>query len=281
MMGPIPKNRPIPREVCVSQIVSVSSLKGGVGKTSVALGLASAALHRGVDTLVVDLDPHGDASTGLGLSATHGPDSDAAEVLSAPGRRRAVARAATPAGWLRRSDAASGTRLDVLAGSARCAAYEHLRPNRRHLARLREALDGASGYELVLIDCPPALNTLTMIAWAASDKVLSVAEPSLFSVAGTERTMRAIARFESESSLKVRAASVVVNKVQEDWPEHRYRIEEMEGMFGRLLVSPVIPQSPVWQQIQGSAHPVHAWGGAEARALAEAYDAILVGLLRS
>lgn len=68
--------------------------------------------------------------------------------------------------------------------------------------------------------------------------------------------------------------------MQEDWPEHRYRIEEMEGMFGRLLVSPAIPQSPVWQQIQGSAHPVHAWGGTEARALAEAYDAILVGLLR-
>ena len=50
--------------------------------------------------------------------------------------------------------------------------------------------------------------------------------------------------------------------------------------LGRLLVSPAIPQSPVWQQIQGSAHPVHAWGGAEARALAEAYDAILAGLLR-
>ena len=46
------------------RIVSVSSLKGGVGKTSIVLGLASAALHGGLKTLVIDLDPHGDASTG-------------------------------------------------------------------------------------------------------------------------------------------------------------------------------------------------------------------------
>ncbi len=45
------------------RIVSISSLKGGVGKTSITLGLASAALHSGLSTLVIDLDPHGDAST--------------------------------------------------------------------------------------------------------------------------------------------------------------------------------------------------------------------------
>ena len=49
------------------QVVSISSLKGGVGKTSVTLGLASAALAAGIPTLVVDLDPHADASTGLGV----------------------------------------------------------------------------------------------------------------------------------------------------------------------------------------------------------------------
>ncbi|MEG2579146.1 MAG: AAA family ATPase, partial [Glutamicibacter sp.] len=50
-------------------VVSISSLKGGVGKTSVTLGLASAALAAGIPTLVIDLDPHADASTGLGVRA--------------------------------------------------------------------------------------------------------------------------------------------------------------------------------------------------------------------
>ncbi|MFC6257481.1 ParA family protein, partial [Kocuria oceani] len=56
------------------QIVSVSSLKGGVGKSSVTLGIASAALRAGVPTLVVDLDPHADATTGLGVQPARGHD---------------------------------------------------------------------------------------------------------------------------------------------------------------------------------------------------------------
>ena len=261
----------------MTQVVSISSLKGGVGKTSVTLGLASAALNRGVPTLVVDLDPHGDASTGLAVSTARAQGSDAAALLSSPKRVR-LSEVAVPAGWLSLPEV-SGGRLDVVVGSARSNAYEHLAVQRKNLSRLVTALEQAGDYELVLIDCPPALNSLTMIAWAASNKVLSVAEPSLFSVAGTERTMRAIARFEQESEFKVRAASVVVNKVQPHSAEHRYRIEELEGMFGRLLVSPTIADTAVWQQVQGSAYPVHAWPGQEAREMAQDFDQILAGLL--
>ena len=57
------------------QIVSISSLKGGVGKSSVTLGLASAAMDDGHRALVVDLDPHADATTGLGAAATSAGDS--------------------------------------------------------------------------------------------------------------------------------------------------------------------------------------------------------------
>lgn len=258
------------------EVVSISSLKGGVGKTSVTLGLASAALYRGLDVLVVDLDPHGDASTGLAVGTADSAGRDAAEVLSAP-KKKAVERAAVPSGWT--EPAGTGGRLDVVVGSSRSSAYEHLPSSRRNLGRLQEALARCSGYDLVLVDCPPALNSLTEIAWAASDKVLSVAEPSLFSVAGTERTMRAIARFEAGGDFRVRAASVVVNKVHPGRAEDEYRIEEMRSMFGQLLVSPVIPDAAVWPRIQGSAWPVHAWSGDEARELAEDFDRILAGLL--
>ena len=261
----------------MTQVVSISSLKGGVGKTSVTLGLASAALNAGISALVVDLDPHGDASTGLAVSSEQASGSDAASLLNAPKKTR-LAEVVVPAGWLGLPEV-SGGRLDVVVGSARSNAYEHLAANRRNLSRLTTALTQAGDYELVLIDCPPALNSLTMIAWAASAKVLSVAEPSLFSVAGTERTMRAIARFEQESEFKVRAASVVVNKVQPHSAEHLYRIEELEGMFGPLLVSPTVAETAVWQQVQGSAYPVHAWPGQEAREMAESFDQILRGLL--
>jgi chromosome partitioning protein len=263
----------------VTQVVSISSLKGGVGKTSVTLGLASAAAVRGLNTLVVDLDPHGDASTGLAVSTHTSEGADAAAVLRSP-RKKAIGSARVPAGW--RWDPAAGPRprLDVIVGSSGSVAFDHLPATRKNLSRLRSALSATEDYDLVLIDCPPTLNTLTMIAWAASQKVLAVAEPSLFSVAGTERTMRAIARFESENEFKVEAASVVVNKVQEGSAEHRYRIEEMKGMFGRLVVSPTISDDSLWQQIQGSASPVHAWTDYRAaETMAEAFDTILKGLV--
>ncbi|MCP3426483.1 ParA family protein [Rothia sp. AR01] len=256
----------------------MSSLKGGVGKTSVTLGLASAALRRGVDTLVVDLDPHGDASTGLGLSAAATKEADAAAVLAAP-KKVSFDRNAVPSGWARVPGLGDRARLDVVAGSARALPYDRLPGTAKNLGLLRRALARTDRYDLVLIDCPPTVNSLTRIGWAASDKVLSVAEPSLFSVAGTERTMRAIARFETESEFKVRAASVVLNKVQRHSEEHRYRTEELRGMFGRLVVSPSIAESGVWQQVQGAAYPVHGWPGAEAAEAARGFDAILEGLL--
>ncbi|RUQ20465.1 ParA family protein [Kocuria sp. HSID16901] len=270
---------PSHREVCVTQVVSISSLKGGVGKTSVTLGLASAAAARGLSTLVVDLDPHGDASTGLAVSTHTSAGSDAATVLRSP-KRRSVEAACVPAGWSTTRASGRRPRLDVVVGSSGSVTFDHLPPTRKNLSRLRTALQGTTRYDLVLIDCPPTLNTLTMIAWAASEKVLAVAEPSLFSVAGTERTMRAIARFESENEFKVQAASVVVNKVQSDSAEHQYRIEELQGMFGKLVVSPTINDAAVWQQIQGSASPVHSWSGDEsAVAMAQAFDTILGGLI--
>ncbi|WP_287902942.1 ParA family protein, partial [Arthrobacter sp.] len=97
------------------RVVSVSSLKGGVGKTSVTTGFASAALAAGVPTLVVDLDPHADASTALGTSA--GRVTDIGRLLKTA-RRARLADHLTPSSW---ADG-NGT-LDVAIGSAYSGIY--------------------------------------------------------------------------------------------------------------------------------------------------------------
>ncbi|MCD1144149.1 ParA family protein [Kocuria sp. LUK] len=257
------------------QIVSVSSLKGGVGKSSVTLGLASAALQEGVPTLVVDLDPHADATTGLGVRARHGHD--VGEVLARP-RRGALDKVLMASSWAVQEGRDSKA-LDVAPGSARSSRFDRSDYRDKDLGRLERALAGTTGYELVLVDCPPTLSALTRTAWAASDKVLSVAEPSLFSVAGTKRTMTAIAQFEQSRTWAVPAAGVVVNKVRHSSAEHRHRLDELAELFGPLLVDPVLPDLPVWQQAQGAAWPIHRWPGGEARDLAGRYTALLRGLL--
>lgn len=254
--------------------MSVSSLKGGVGKTSVTMGLASAALQRGVRTLVIDLDPHADSTTGLAVS--RGSGTEAGQLLR-DAKRADITQHTVRSGWIDflpeedRKDAV----LDVVPGSALSATFDRPDIRPRDMRRLRTLLDGVTGYDLILIDCPPSLAGLTRIAWAASNQVLLVAEPSLFSVAGTERTMRAIRMFSNEFAPQLTQAGVVVNRARADSAEHEYRLLEMERLYKDKLMLPVLEENPYWQQIQGAAYPVHHWPGDQARDLTKSFDQLL------
>jgi cellulose biosynthesis protein BcsQ len=262
------------------QVVSISSLKGGVGKTSVTTGLASAALAAGIPTLVVDLDPHADASTALGVQ----PDDqlDIGRMLKNP-RRARLAENVVTSSWVARENY-SGARpavLDVAFGSAYTGIYDRPDLGRRDLRRLSAVLAGTDKYQLILVDCPPSLNGLTRMAWSASDKVALVAEPGLFSVAGTERTLRAIQLFRQEFAPSLSPAGIVANRVRTGSSEHAFRLAEMQSMFGELLLTPHIPEQANWQQIQGAAHSVHHWPGDSAKNAASLFNTLLDNLLVS
>ncbi|KIS27683.1 chromosome partitioning protein ParA [Arthrobacter sp. SPG23] len=262
------------------QVVSISSLKGGVGKTSVTTGLASAALAAGIPTLVVDLDPHADASTALGVQ----PDDqlDIGRMLKSP-RRAKLAENVVTSGWVARENY-NGARpavLDVAVGSAYTGIYDRPDLGRRDLRRLSTVLAGTDKYQLILVDCPPSLNGLTRMAWSASDKVALVAEPGLFSVAGTERTMRAIQLFRQEFAPSLSPAGIIANRVRSGSSEHAFRLAEMQSMFGELLLTPHIPEQANWQQIQGAAHSVHHWPGDSAKNAASLFNTLLDNLLAS
>lgn len=260
------------------QVVSISSLKGGVGKTSVTLGLASAALAAGIPTLVVDLDPHADATTGLGVKP--GDQIDIGRLLR-NARRGDLSENVAPSGWVasarQRNLPTSGATpvLDVAVGSAYSGIYDRPDLGRRDLRRLTTLLSRVEGYGLVLIDCPPSLNGLTRMAWTASNRVLLVAEPALFSVAGTERTMRAIELFKREFAPNLSTAGIVANRVRPNSNEHTFRLAEMRQMFGDLLLNPIITDQENWQQIQGAAHSVHHWPGELARQTSGYFDELL------
>jgi cellulose biosynthesis protein BcsQ len=260
------------------QVVSISSLKGGVGKTSVTTGLASAALAAGIPTLVVDLDPHADASTALGVQPND--KLDIGRMLRNP-RKARLPENVVPSGWIGRAESnGSGPAvLDVAVGSAYTGIYDRPDLGKRDLRRLSAVLAGAEKYELILVDCPPSLNGLTRMAWSASNKVALVAEPGLFSVAGTERTMRAIQLFRQEFAPNLSPAGIVANRVRSGSSEHAFRLAEMKSMFGELLLTPHIPEQANWQQIQGAAHSVHHWPGDSAKSAAALYDTLLGNLM--
>lgn len=256
-------------------VLSISSLKGGVGKTSVTLGLASAAQSRGIPTLVVDMDPQADASTGLDVPIS--TPLDIADVLAAP-KSKLAREAMVPSGW---TDKGS-SRLDVIPGSPRAAEFDRPSLSERYLKRLRDALDRVSDvYRLVIIDCPPSLNGLTRTAWTASNRVLVVTEPGLFSVAAADRALRASDELRKRTAKDLQPLGIALNRVRPSSREHSFRINELKDMFGPLVINPPLPERTVLQQAQGSARPIHQWPGRPASELARAFDKILDRALRS
>ena len=254
----------------------MSSLKGGVGKTTVTLGLASAAFSRGLRTLVVDFDPQSDVSTGLDVN----PEGHAhvAEVLESP-KEKTVRAAIAESGWNRYHE---GGKIDLLVGSPSAINFDGPHPSTRDIWKLEEALAMVeSEYDLVLIDCAPSLNALTRTAWAASDRVMVVTEPGLFSVAAADRALRAIEEIRRGLSPRLQPLGIVVNRVRPQSIEHQFRIKELRDMFGPLVLSPQLPERTSLQQAQGAAKPLHVWPGESAQELAADFDQLLDRVIRT
>ena len=251
------------------------SLKGGVGKTSVTLGLASAALFRGIPTLVVDLDPQADATTGLDVQAQR--PTTIADVL-AGSVRNAFESALAPSEWAADAPCA----LDVVIGSPDTAAHDGPRAGDQGLGRLDAALRKlATGYELVLIDCPPSLGALTQAGLVASHRALVVTEPALFSVTAADRALQAVDELRQSVAPTLQPLGVLVNRYRERSPEHRFRVAELLEMFGPLVLTPSIPERSALQQAQGASQSIHRWPGPAAAELARIFDTLLSRVLRA
>ncbi|MGO1435633.1 MAG: ParA family protein [Canibacter sp.] len=248
-------------------VISVSSLKGGVGKTTVALGLASASFSRGLRTLVVDLDPQSDVSTGLDVSA--GEQTNISDVLADPKRIR---DAIVSSGWNQHHEG----HIDLLLGSPSAINFDGPHPSAREIWRLEEALSEVEkDYDLVIIDCAPSLNALTRTAWAASDRVLVVTEPGLFAVAAADRALRAIDELRRGVSPRLEPLGIVINRARLKSAEHQFRIRELREMFGSLVVEPLLPERTSIQQAQGAAKPLHIWPGEATQEMASHFDELL------
>ncbi|MBT1035241.1 ParA family protein [Canibacter sp. lx-45] len=249
------------------KVLSVSSLKGGVGKTTIALGLASAAFSRGLSTLVIDLDPQSDISTGLDVDPSG--QANIADVLANPARMR---DAIVKSGWNKHH----AGHIDLLLGSPSAINHDGPHPSMRDIWRLEDAIAPLEKeYDFVIIDCPPSLNALTRTGWAASDRTLIVTEPSLFSVAAADRALRAIDEVRAGISSRLAPLGIVINRTRSKSPEHKYRIREMREMFGAMVLDPVFMERSSVQQSTGSAKPIHMWPTDGARQAAGSYDTLL------
>ncbi len=252
-------------------VIAFVNQKGGVGKTTTALGLASAAWARRVECLVIDLDPQQNATTGLGVWA---PAATVDEALASdqPG---VVAKLAVGSGW----PDDTGLSPRVVASTPALAGRERqlLSDPVGAQDRLRVALSGSEG--LTLIDCPPSLGLLTINALFAADAALVVTEPSAWASDGVSEIMRTIERVAGRKPSGLKLAGVAVNRLART-RDSRYWSEQLVSDHGRLVLPPVRLRAAVAEAAARSL-PIHALvprrGAAEACAEFDVLYDLVVG----
>lgn len=264
------------------QVVATLSLKGGVGKTTVALGLAGAALQNGLRTLVVDLDPQANATIALDAAPT---TATIADVLDEP-RMSVLREAIVPSAW--------GDGLDVLVGAEQNERHNHPDPGTKQLGRLVRALQRleepgwggiddlpAEPYQLVIIDCPPSLGQLTRSALTAADRAILVTDPTMFAVSGVQRAFDAVQTERERGNPELQPLGVLINRVRPRNAEHDFRINELRELFGALVFTSVLPDRSAVQQAQGACLPIQAWDTPGAREVAAVFTTLLGRVLRA
>jgi chromosome partitioning protein len=253
-------------------VVAVVNQKGGVGKTTVTLGLASAAYQRSIRTLVVDLDPQGNATTGLGV---WDPPGGVDQVLLGD-EEGALTDVVVPSSWTGGGWFVPAVAPSTPALSATEAQLQR-EPRGAHL-RLRRALAGAT-YELVLIDCPPSIGMLTLNALFAADEALVVTEPGAWSTDGVVRILQAVERVSQRRERPMRPAAIVCNRLGRT-RDARYWFGHLRDQYDERVLPPVHLRAAI-PEASAQSVPIHA---IEARpgatdAAAE-FDVLLSSLLQ-
>ncbi len=220
------------------RILALANQKGGVGKTTTAINLGTALAAIGERVLIVDLDPQGNASTGLGIDRRSRSCSTYDVLIGEAPLRDAVVPTAVP-------------RLHIAASTMDLSGLElELGATRDRAFRLRDAIAALNtnaapdaDYTYVLIDCPPSLNLLTVNAMAASDAILVPLQCEFFALEGLSQLLQTVEQVRSTLNPNLSIHGIVLTMFDSRNNLSNQVVADVRQFMGSKVYNTMIPRN--------------------------------------
>jgi chromosome partitioning protein len=216
----------------LSRIIAITNQKGGVGKTTTAINLAAALAASEVRVLVIDSDPQGNTTSGLGVEKTDGMATIYDVLVNVRDIREAICKTEMEGLELVPADKnLIGVNVELVSAGDR----ENL---------LRHRLTAVTGeYQFILIDCPPALDLLTLNALIAADSVLIPIQCEFFALEGVSGLMDTIDRVRDSFGHPLQIEGILLTMYDERTNLTRQVAADLREFFGNEVFRTVIPRS--------------------------------------
>lgn len=221
------------------RVIVLANQKGGVGKTTTAINLGTALAAIGEKVLILDLDPQGNASTGLGIGKDEREFSTFHVLTGECGLDKATKATAVP------NLSIAPSTLDLLGVELEIASHADRALKLRKSINALEAGfgDGAEGYSYILIDCPPSLNLLTVNALAAADSVLVPLQCEFFALEGLSQLLSTVDQIKHSLNPKLDIHGIVLTMFDPRNNLANQVVADVRKYMGDKVYNTIIPRN--------------------------------------